>query len=142
MSGWKISEGKARQLKERFEKLCIFEKDMEERFITSSGPGGQNVNKVATCVFLRHIPSGIQVKCQDERSQARNRYKARVLLLDKIKQSQRLKRQNTIDRIEKNKRRNRKRPQFLKEKVLEHKRKHAEKKSQRRKISLHKTMDY
>ena len=65
-------------------RLGVTEADFEERFVTSRGPGGQHVNKVATCVVLRHRPSGLEVRCQQERSQALNRFLARRLLLQRM----------------------------------------------------------
>jgi protein subunit release factor B len=64
--------------------LGVRETDIEESFVRSGGHGGQNVNKVATCVMLLHRPSGVQVECQDTRQQGLNRFLARKLLLDKI----------------------------------------------------------
>jgi protein subunit release factor B len=57
-----VSEEKNRWLQERMEALGIHEKDIEEKFIRSSGKGGQKVNKTSTCVYLKHIPTGIEVK--------------------------------------------------------------------------------
>ena len=57
--------------------LGIREEDLEEKFIRSSGKGGQHVNKTSTCVWLKHLPSGIEVKCMEERSQSINRFLAR-----------------------------------------------------------------
>lgn len=65
-------------------RLGIREEDIEETFTRSSGPGGQNVNKLATCVYLRHRPSGITVKVMRKRSQALNRFIARRSLAEKI----------------------------------------------------------
>jgi protein subunit release factor B len=66
------------------ERLGVREADLEERFIRSRGRGGQNVNKVATCVVLRHRPTGVAVRCERERSQALNRFLARRALLDAL----------------------------------------------------------
>jgi len=79
-----VSPEKARALERRMDALGVRAGDLEESFVRSGGHGGQNVNKVATCVVLRHVPTGLVVKCQQERSQALNRFFARRLLLDKI----------------------------------------------------------
>jgi protein subunit release factor B len=79
-----VSEEKNRWLKERMEALGIYEKDIEEKFIRSSGSGGQKVNKTSTCVYLKHIPTGIEVKCMKERSQSLNRFLARRELVKRI----------------------------------------------------------
>lgn len=63
-------------------KLSLREADLEEKFIRSSGPGGQKVNKTATCVYLKHRPSGLEVKMGKERSQGLNRYYARRRLCE------------------------------------------------------------
>jgi peptide chain release factor len=79
-----VSEEKNRWLQGRMEELGILEKDIEEKFIRSSGHGGQNVNKTSTCVYLKHIPSGIEIKCMKDRSQSINRFLARRELIKKI----------------------------------------------------------
>jgi len=67
--------------------MGIRESDFQESFICSSGPGGQKVNKRATCVYLVHRPTGLSVKCQKERSQLLNRFLAKRTLLDKIEKN-------------------------------------------------------
>jgi peptide chain release factor len=69
------------------EDLRILEKDIEEKFVRSSGRGGQKVNKTSTCVFLRHLPTGIEVKYSRERSQSLNRFLARRELVKRIEKS-------------------------------------------------------
>lgn len=84
MKDFGVSKEKQKALEREMKRLGIREKDIEEAFTRSSGPGGQNVNKLATCVHLRHRPSGITVKVMRERSQALNRFLARRRLTEKI----------------------------------------------------------
>ncbi len=84
MSKFGVTQKKEEELYAKMEKLSIFEEDIEEKFIKSSGKGGQNVNKNSTCVQLKHIPSGIIVKYQKERTQNLNRFFARRALVEKI----------------------------------------------------------
>lgn len=79
-----VSEEKNRWLKEKMEALGIHEKDIEEKFIRSSGSGGQKVNKTSTCVYLKHIPTGVEVKWMRERNQSLNRFLARRELVLRV----------------------------------------------------------
>jgi len=99
---------KARALAARFARLGIREEDLEESFVQSGGKGGQNVNKVATCVVLVHRPTGIAVKCQRERTQGANRLIARRLLADKIEERKlgaQSRRQQEAEKVRRQKRR-------------------------------------
>ena len=84
MADFAVSEEKNRWLKAKMEQLGVAEKDLEERFVHASGRGGQHVNKSSSCVYLKHLPSGLEVKCMESRSQSLNRFLARRLLLEKI----------------------------------------------------------
>ncbi|PYK12317.1 MAG: peptide chain release factor-like protein [Verrucomicrobia bacterium] len=116
------------------ERLGIGDSDLDEIFARSSGPGGQNVNKVATAVTLRHRPSGISVTVQDSRSQAVNRKLARERLLDAIESAREEQRMAEIAKREKERRRRSPRPAALKKKILELKRKRGDLKKQRARI--------
>jgi protein subunit release factor B len=84
MALFAVSEEKNRWLREKMEALGIHEKDIEEQFIRSSGSGGQKINKTSTCVYLKHIPTGIEIKCMKERSQSVNRFLARRELVKQV----------------------------------------------------------
>jgi len=115
--------------------LKIFEKDITETFIHSGGKGGQNVNKVATCVRLKHEPTGIIVKCQTTRQQLQNRYLAYCLLVEKIETLDFEKKKAESQRIEKLRRQKRKQSKRAKAKMLDDKTKHSQKKAQRKSVN-------
>ena len=131
MSIFSVTAPKEKALADKMEALNIREEDIEESFIRSSGKGGQHVNKTSTCVYLKHLPTGIEVKCQQGRSQSLNRYRARVLLAGKIEQLIKGRESEEIQRIEKIRRQKRKRSKRAKEKMLVEKKLVSEKKKLR-----------
>jgi len=118
MATFGVSPEKEQALADRMERLGLRESDIVEKFIRSGGHGGQNVNKVATCVYLKHLPTGTEVKCQEERSQALNRYLARRILADKIEAAVLGRESAEAQRIAKIRRQKRKRSKRAKEKML------------------------
>jgi protein subunit release factor B len=116
--------------------FSLNEADLEETFARSSGPGGQNVNKVSTAVTLRHRPSGVTVTVQDSRSQAMNRRIARERLAEAIQQQRAKEHAERRAIQEKERRRKSPRPARLKKRILESKRKRGELKRQRGKVGI------
>ena len=127
-----IRKEKLEELAERMEKLGIGEGDLIEKFILGSGKGGQKINKTSSCVYLKHIPTGTEIKCQRDRSREMNRYYARKELCEKLEEKiegVKSERQQAIEKIRRQKRR---RSRKSKEKMLADKKQVSEKKSLRR----------
>jgi peptide chain release factor len=131
MGLFSVNSEKEKALADKMNRLGIKEQDLIEHFVRSQGKGGQNVNKVASAVYLKHVPSGVEVKCQQERSQVLNRFLARRLLVDKIETMILGKKSAEQSRIEKIRRQKRKRSKRAKEKMLQIKHAHSTKKAQR-----------
>jgi len=122
---------KQEELAARMEKLGIREDDLTEKFILGSGKGGQKVNKTCSCVYLRHNPSGIDVKCQRERSRELNRFFARRELCEKFEERVLKEKSSRQQAIEKVRRQKRRRSRRSKEKMLKDKKIQGEKKALR-----------
>ena len=129
-----VSKETQDQLVERMESLGIREGDLVEKFILGSGKGGQKINKTSTCVYLKHIPTGIEIKCQRERSRELNRLYARRDLCEKIEErisTEKSERQKAVEKIRRQKRKRSKRAQ---EKILANKKHRSDIKEFRKKI--------
>lgn len=102
-----IRKEKWEELRTRMALLEVREEDCIEKFVLGTGKGGQKVNKTASCVYLKHSPSGLEIKCQQERSRELNRFLARRLLCDKLEEKLTIKttKQKERDKIRKQKKR-------------------------------------
>jgi protein subunit release factor B len=112
-------------LRTRMQRLRIQEEDLEETFIRGTGAGGQKINKTSSTVVLRHLPSGVEIRCQRERSQAQNRHVARVELCDRLEAQRAAAKLEVQNEKEKARRQNRPRPRSLKKKLVKSKRHRA-----------------
>ena len=126
-----VRQEKIDELQERMARLGITDENLVEKFILGSGKGGQKVNKTASCVYLKHLPSGIEVKCQSQRSRELNRFYARRLLCEKIETQIHQIKSEKQQLLEKIKRQKKRRSRRQKEKILEDKKQHSEKKKRR-----------
>lgn len=125
---------KQKKLEERMTRLGLKESDFVEDFARGSGPGGQKINKTSVAVLLRHLPSGITVRCQESRSQALNRFLARRILVERLEAALLGKKTEEQSRREKIRRQKRRRSRRAKEKMLEEKHHRSRKKEMRKDI--------
>ncbi len=135
MGRFPVSLAKEQELIKRMKQLGIDEKDLIENFIRGTGSGGQKMNKTSSCVQLLHKPSGIEIKCQQDRSQAMNRFFARRELCDKLEERMEGKKSKAEQEREKIRRQKRKRSKRAKDKMLQDKQKRSEVKETRKKPS-------
>lgn len=127
-----VGKEKREALQRRMEKLGIQEEDLIEKFIRGSGHGGQKINKTSSCVYLQHRPTGLEVKCQAERSRSMNRFLARRELCDQIEEIELGEKSARRQRIEKIRRQKRRRSRRQRQRDVELKRRHGQKKSLRK----------
>lgn len=127
-----VSPEKQAALDARMSALGIKEDDLVEKFVLGSGAGGQKINKTSSCVYLKHLPSAIEVKCQAHRSREMNRFQAREELCDRLEGSRRDQARARIDEVEKLRRQNRPLSRRSKQRSVAEKRKTSRKKSLRR----------
>jgi peptide chain release factor len=118
------------------ELLGIRDADLEERFIKGSGKGGQKVNKTSSCVYIRHIPTGKEIKCQRERSQAMNRFLARRELCDQLEAEREGEASAREQAREKIRRQKRRRSRKQKARMLDEKNRQGQKKQLRQRVSV------
>lgn len=128
------SPEKEDELERRMARLGIAESDLTEKFVRGGGRGGQKINKTSSCVYLRHEPSGIEVKCQAGRSQSLNRFLARRLLCDRIEALREGVASAAEQEREKIRRQKRRRSRRQRERMLEGKRHRAVTKAGRRPV--------
>ena len=129
-----ISKEKQDALILRMEKLGVREEDLIEKFILGSGSGGQKINKTSSCVYLKHLPSLLEIKCQKDRSREMNRYLARKELCEKIEEITFKEKSLRKMQQEKIRRQKKRRSRKSKEKMLQEKRKRSEVKDLRQKF--------
>jgi peptide chain release factor len=122
------------RLEEKMDAIGIQESDLIEKFILGSGSGGQKINKTSSCVYLKHVPTGIEIKCQRERSRDLNRYYARQELCDRIQEQILQEKSERQQKIQKIRRQKRRRSRKAQEKVLASKKKRSETKSLRKSL--------
>ncbi|MDP4008369.1 MAG: peptide chain release factor-like protein [Candidatus Peregrinibacteria bacterium] len=119
---------------EKAKQLNIKPEDIEESFVLGSGAGGQKINKTASCVLLRHRPTGTEVRCHLHREQSKNRISAYKLLIDKIEFQIKGEQSEKAKKIHKLKKQKQRRSKKAKEKILEAKHHRAELKETRKSV--------
>lgn len=119
-------------LKKEMDRLGLFEEDLIEKFILGTGSGGQKINKTSSCVYLKHLPTGIEIKCQKERSREANRQWARGELVRRVKEREEKRKAAEKQLREKKRRQKQRRTKKIQREVLAGKKKRSEQKKLRR----------
>lgn len=119
MSQQFVNPKKSKQLKAEMKRLGLLEQDLEEKFILGAGKGGQKINKTSAAVYLKHLPTGLKIKCQQKRSRELNRFLARRKLCEKFSEiilGKKSERQSRLEKIKRQKQRRQRRgkPNLLK----------------------------
>jgi peptide chain release factor len=127
-----VSPEKQAALEERMAALGVTEDTLLEKFVRGSGSGGQKINKTSNCVFLKHLPSGVAIKCQMDRSREMNRFLARRELCDQLEAIREGRAIARTQAIEKMRRQKRPRSRRSKQRSVADKRKLSQKKSMRK----------
>lgn len=131
-----VTKEKWLEVEVRMEGLSIKEEDLIEKFILGSGSGGQKINKTSSCVYIKHVPSGIEIKCQQNRSRELNRLLARRELCSRIEEKDHKETSKKTQEIEKIRRQKKRRSRRSKEKMLEEKKDLSQKKNLRKPPSM------
>ena len=127
-----LTSDKLAAMEQRLTALGIAEADLLEKFVRGSGAGGQKINKTSNCVFLKHLPTGVCIKCQMDRSREMNRFLARRELCEQLEAIREGKAVARTQAIEKMRRTNRPRSRNSKNRSVADKRNLSQKKSMRR----------
>ena len=127
-----VTKEKWLEIEAQMEKLEIKESDLIEKFILGSGSGGQKINKTSSCVYIKHVPTGIEIKCQKNRSRELNRLFARRELCSRIEEKEHKETSKKTQEIEKIRRQKKRRSRRSKEKMLDDKKELSQKKSLRK----------
>lgn len=128
-----ITSEKWQQIRRWMDELDIAEADLQEQFILGSGRGGQNLQKTSSCVLLKHLPSGIVIKCQESRLRESNRFFARRRLCEKIDAIQKNEKSKQQQACEKIRRQKKRRSRRSKQKMLDNKKHRGQLKEERKK---------
>ena len=124
------------KIKDLMTQASVYEEDLEETFILGGGPGGQKTNKTSNVVRLFHQPSGLQIRCGENRSREINRWLARRMLAEKILEIEHGRKTALQQEREKKRRQKRRRSRRQKQKMLDNKHAHSEKKAMRKPVDF------
>jgi peptide chain release factor len=129
-----VTQEKQKSLAAWMSRLGLCEQDLEEKFILGSGKGGQKINKTSSCVCLRHVPTGLEVRCQRARSQALNRFFARREMCERLEARRLGAASRARQEAERIRRQKRRRSRRQKQRMLEEKHRQSERKASRARV--------